>query len=140
MLTFLELSYMFDYRLGCGERHNCKGKHNVAEKTTQKKLRAKIKSKYWKIHRSLTCAKKRYPTKYCKGSQNEENAFLEMHGIHGAANSGVTLFFPLMFEGFFSFPTHSVFHFRLPPPFQHKCVYGQVSTYTDKCPPSTSQV
>ena len=100
----------------------------------------KIKSKYWKIHRSLTCAKKRYPTKYCKGSQNEENAFLEMHGIHGAANSGVTLFFPLMFEGFFSFPTHSVFHFRLPPRFQHKCVYGQVSTYTDKCPPSTSQV
>ena len=31
-------------------------------------------------------------TKYCKGSQNEENAFQKMHGIHGPANSGVTLF------------------------------------------------
>ena len=35
----------------------------------------------------------RKPTKYCKVSQNEENAFQKMHGIHGAANSGVTLFF-----------------------------------------------
>ena len=51
----------------------------------------KIKLKYWKIHGILTCAKKRNPTKYCKGSQNEENAFKKMHGIHGAANSGVTL-------------------------------------------------
>lgn len=30
------------------------------------------------------------PTKYCKGSQNEESAFQKMHGIHWAANSGVT--------------------------------------------------
>ena len=52
----------------------------------------KSSQKYWKIHKILTCAKKRTPTKYCSGSQIEENAFAKMHGIHGAADSGVTLF------------------------------------------------
>ena len=56
-------------------------KHNVVEKRPKKTAsRCGFRTRKWKIHRILTCAKKRNPTKYCKGLQNERNAFKQMFG------------------------------------------------------------
>ena len=50
-------------------------------------------------------------------------------------------FFLLMFEGFFSFPTRSVFPLLLlSGKFSNKCIHGFLFIHTDKCPSCTRQV
>ena len=106
MLTFLELVYMFDATQE-GAKDTIASEIKTLNTTKKKPLAAgawrpsirkhngnstKSSKSIVKYHRILTCAKMTKPTKYCKGSQNEESAFQKMHGIHWAANSGVTLF------------------------------------------------